>query len=316
MVCGGLGDIKAGEAMDRQGKNALSAGKPRIIVVGGVAGGASCAARARRLSEEAEIVMFERGSYVSFANCGLPYYIGDVITEERNLLVATPELFRRRFNIQVRLHSEVLSINRGSQEIEVRDSASGETWVERYDALVLAPGSAPVRPPLPGIDLPGIFTLRTIPDSRQIRAWISERRATGAVVVGGGFIGLETAENLVRRGLAVTVIEALSQVMPPIDPEMATPIHDHLKAHGVTVRLGDAVSSFEQSSRVTASWLPPSQVKIHYRYGTPGYWSPPGDWLGEECRSGDRSAWGHTGGRSNADLRPAHLGGRRCRRST
>lgn len=232
--------------MNRQGKDTISVGKPRIIVVGGVAGGASCAARARRLSEEAEIIIFERGSYVSFANCGLPYYIGDVITEERNLLVATPELFRRRFNIQVRLHCEVLSIDCHKREVEVKSNETGDTWFESYDALVLAPGSAPVRPPLPGIDLPGIFTLRTIPDSRQIRAWISERRATEAVVVGGGFIGLETAENLVRRGLSVTVIEALPQVMPPIDPEMAVPVHEHLTAHGVNLRLGDAVSSFEQ----------------------------------------------------------------------
>ncbi len=228
-------------------RNGNESGKPRIIVVGGVAGGASCAARARRLSEEAEIIIFERGPYVSFANCGLPYYVGDVITDERNLLVATPALFRRRFNIQVRLHCDVLSIGRDQRAIEVKNTGSGERWTESYDALVLAPGSAPVRPDLPGIDLPGILTLRTIPDSRQIRSWIAERGATQAVVVGGGFIGLEMADNLVRRGLSVTLIEALPQVMAAIDPEMAVPIHDHLTAHGVNLRLGDAVSSFGRS---------------------------------------------------------------------
>ena len=176
-------------------------GKLRILVVGGVAGGASCAARARRLSEDAEIIIFERGPYVSFANCGLPYYVGDVITDERSLLMATPELFKRRFNIEVRLQTEVRAIDRAKQEIEVKNMVTGEIRREKYDALVLAPGSAPIRPPLPGIDLPGIFTLRTIPDSRQMRQWITERKVDKAVVVGGGFIGLETTENLVRRGI-------------------------------------------------------------------------------------------------------------------
>ncbi len=222
-------------------------GKPRILVVGGVAGGASCAARARRLSEDADIMIFERGPYVSFANCGLPYYVGDVITDERSLLVATPELFKRRFNIEVRLQSEVRAIDRAKQEIEVKNAATGETYRERYDALVLAPGSAPIRPPLPGIDLPGVFTLRTIPDSRQMKQWITERKVETAVVVGGGFIGLETTENLVRRGISVTIIEMLAQVMPPIDPEIAAIIHDHLEANGVSLQLGDGVDRFEQN---------------------------------------------------------------------
>ena len=220
---------------------------PRILVVGGVAGGASCAARARRLSEDAEIIIFERGPYVSFANCGLPYYVGDVITDERSLLVATPELFKRRFNIEVRLLSEVRAIDRGKQEIEVKNVATGDIYRERYNALVLAPGSAPIRPPLPGIDLLGIFTLRTIPDSRQIKQWITERKVEKALVVGGGFIGLETAENLVRRGISVTIIEMLPQVMPPIDPEIAVPIQDHLAANGVSLHLADGVAKFEQN---------------------------------------------------------------------
>jgi NADPH-dependent 2,4-dienoyl-CoA reductase/sulfur reductase-like enzyme/rhodanese-related sulfurtransferase len=212
-----------------------------------VAGGASCAARARRLSEDAEIMILERGPYVSFANCGLPYYVGDVITDERSLLVATPELFKRRFNIEVRLQSEARAIDRARQEIEVKNVVTGETYRERYDALVLAPGSAPIRPPLPGIDLTGIFTLRTIPDSRQMRQWITERKVEKAVVVGGGFIGLETTENLVRRGISVTIIEMLPQVMPPIDPEIAVVVQDHLAANGVSLHLADGVAKFDQN---------------------------------------------------------------------
>jgi NADPH-dependent 2,4-dienoyl-CoA reductase/sulfur reductase-like enzyme/rhodanese-related sulfurtransferase len=221
-------------------------GKPRILIVGGVAGGASCAARARRMSEKAEIIVFERGPYVSFANCGLPYYVGDVITDERDLLIATPELFKKRFNIEVRLRSEVRSIDREKHEIEVRNGGTGKSYRESYDALVLAPGAAPVRPPIPGIDLPGIFSLRTIPDSRQIRERIAERKAKRAVVVGAGFIGLETTENLVRRGLSVTIVEMLDQVMPPVDPEIAVAVQEHLTAKGVSLCLGDAVAAFEQ----------------------------------------------------------------------
>ena len=227
-------------------------GKPRMLIVGGVAGGASCAARARRLSEDAEIIIFERGPYVSFANCGLPYYVGNVITDERNLLIATPELFKKRFNIEVRVQSEVRTIDRAKHEIKVKNIGTGNVYRESYDALVLAPGSAPIRPPLQGIDLPGIFTLRTIPDSRQIREWITERKVRQAVVVGGGFIGLETAENLAKRGISVTIIEMLPQVMPPVDPEMAVPIHEHLAANGVTLHLGDGVARFEQDHRGTA----------------------------------------------------------------
>ena len=151
--------------------------KKRILIVGGVAGGASCATRLRRLDEEAEIIVFERGPYVSFANCGLPYHIGDVISDEASLLVSDAEQFRKRFNIEVRLQSEVVSIDRKASEIEVRSLLSGKASRERYDALVLSPGAAPIRPPLPGIDLPGIFTLRTIPDTRRIREWIAQTKA-------------------------------------------------------------------------------------------------------------------------------------------
>lgn len=225
--------------------NLSNASSKRVLIVGGVAGGASCATRLRRLDERAEIILFDRGPHVSFANCGLPYFIGEVITEEKKLLVADAALFRERFNIEVHTRTEVLSIDRDKQTIEVRDLATGLTRIESYDALVLSPGASPLRPPLPGIDLPGIFTLRTIPDSRAIKQWIEERQARRAVVVGGGFIGLEMAENLAHRGVAVTVVEMLPQVMPPLDPEMAGRVAGHLRAHGVQLALGDGVAGFE-----------------------------------------------------------------------
>ena len=195
--------------------------KKRVVIVGGVAGDATCAARLRRLDEGAEIVVLDRGPYVSFANCGLPYYVGNVIQEEAKLLLATPELFRERFNIEVRTRNEVTAIDRQACDVLVRDLEAGRDYREHYDALVLSPGAAPIRPPLPGIDHPGIFTLRTVPDSRAIREWIESRGARRAVVVGGGFIGLEMAENLVHRGIAVTIVEMAGQLMPPLDAEMA-----------------------------------------------------------------------------------------------
>lgn len=217
----------------------------RVLVVGGVAGGASCAARLRRLDESMEIAVFDREPFVSFANCGLPYYVDNVIEDERALLVASPEMFRDRFNIEVNTDTEVTDIDRQACVIRVRDLRSGASRSERYDALVLSPGAAPIRPPLPGIDLEGVFAIRNIPDSRRIRSWISDRRAKTAVVIGGGFIGLEMVENLIHRNLAVTVPEKLAQVMPPLDPEMAAPIKDHLEAQGVTPHLGDGLAGIE-----------------------------------------------------------------------
>jgi NADPH-dependent 2,4-dienoyl-CoA reductase/sulfur reductase-like enzyme/rhodanese-related sulfurtransferase len=221
--------------------------RKRILIVGGVAGGASCATRARRLDENAEIIIFDKGPYVSFANCGLPYYVGDVIRDESSLTISTPDTFRRRFDIEVRVLSEVVAIDREAARITVKDLASGRVYDERYDALVLSPGAAPIRPPLPGIDLPGIFTVRTIADSREIRKWIEEKRAAKAVVVGGGFIGLEMAENLAQRGLQVTVLEMLNQVMPPMDAEMAEPIQQRLQERGVKLALGDGLAAFERA---------------------------------------------------------------------
>jgi len=234
------------QRIEPQSADVWTVGMPRrVLIVGGVAGGASCAARLRRLDESVEILMFDRGPHVSFANCGLPYYVGNVISDESRLLVASREMFHERFNIAVHTETEVTSIDRSAQTITVRDLATGHARTERYDVLVLSPGAAPIRPPLPGVDLPGVFAVRTIPDSRRIRSWITERSAKTAVVIGGGFIGLEMVENLIHRELAVTVLEKLPQVMPPLDPEMAVPLMEHLTSKGIQLHLGDGLARIE-----------------------------------------------------------------------
>jgi len=224
----------------------------RIVIVGGVAGGATAAARARRLREDAHIVVFERGPYVSFANCGLPYHIGGEIAKRESLLLQTPEGLRDRYRLDVRVRHEVLSIDRRRHEVVVRDLSANREYREPYDKLILSPGAAPLRPPLPGIDHSRIFTLRTVPDTDRIKA-VVDAGARRALVVGGGFIGLEMVENLMRRGIQVHLIEMLDQVMPPLDREMAEPIHQQLLSRGVDLRLGDAVEAFgEHESLVTA----------------------------------------------------------------
>jgi NADPH-dependent 2,4-dienoyl-CoA reductase/sulfur reductase-like enzyme/rhodanese-related sulfurtransferase len=190
--------------------------------------------------------MFDRGPYVSFANCGLPYYVGNVISDERRLLVASPEMFHERFNIDVQTETEVTSIDRKSHTVTVCDVCTGKTRLERYDVLVLSLGAAPIRPLLPGVDLPGVFAVRTIPDSRRIRSWIADHNAKTAVVVGGGFIGLEMVENLIHRELSVTILEQLPQVMPPLDPEMAVPLMEHLGSNGIQLHLGDGLARIEE----------------------------------------------------------------------
>jgi NADPH-dependent 2,4-dienoyl-CoA reductase/sulfur reductase-like enzyme/rhodanese-related sulfurtransferase len=236
----------------------------KVIIVGGVAGGASCAARLRRLDEGAEILLVERGPYVSYANCGLPYHIGGVIEHESSLLVANEEVFRQQFDVDCRTGCEVVGISAADKTVELRDVATGATTTEAYDTLVLSPGAASIHPPLPGIDLPGIFQVRTVPDARQIREWIERgtsflagmERYSGfqtvrpemrAVIVGGGFIGLETAENLVHRGFEVTVIELADQVLGPLDPEYGRLVGDFLELHGVRLVLGDGVARFDQA---------------------------------------------------------------------
>lgn len=217
----------------------------KTVIVGGVAGGASCAARLRRLDEEREIVLLERGDYISYANCGLPYHVGGTIRRREALLVTSPETMRSRFRVDVRTGHEAVAIDRVRKVVAVR-TAAGETYEETYDELVLATGSEPVRPRLPGIDLPQVRTLWTVPDAVELRRLAAEGGAKRAVVVGGGFIGLETAENLREAGLAVTVVEAAGQVMAPLDREMALLVEGELRDHGVVLRLGARVEGFEQ----------------------------------------------------------------------
>ncbi len=223
----------------------LSKSKKRVLIVGGVAGGATAAAHARRLCEESEIIVFERGRYVSFANCGLPYYIGGEIVEKSDLLVQTPDGLRSRFNLDVRVMSEVVEIDSDGKRILVLDRISENKYWEAYDDLILSIGSKPLIPPIPGIDLPGHFTVRGIPDVEAINEWISKKHVRNAVVVGGGFIGLEMVEQLCNRNFNVVVLEALNQVMAPLDPEMAAWLHQELKAKSVDVFLENPVNRFE-----------------------------------------------------------------------
>ena len=223
----------------------------RILIVGGVAAGASAAAKARRMDESAEIIMFERGEYVSFANCGLPYYISRHIADREQLLVVTPEMFRTRYRIDVRLQHEVVGIDREKKTVSVHDIAGNKTIEEQYDALILTPGAKPIIPPIPMIDAPNVFPLRTIPDMDRVDAWLKEHNPRRATVIGAGYIGLEMAEALVERGLTVTVVEKVPQVLPPIDPDMAALVEQHMRETGVEVRLGDGVKAFEGDKYVS-----------------------------------------------------------------
>ncbi|MBM3999663.1 MAG: CoA-disulfide reductase [Planctomycetes bacterium] len=215
----------------------------RLIIVGGVAGGASAATRARRLNEHAEIVLFERGPDVSFANCGMPYFIGGKIGHRAKMLVTTAERLAERFRLDVRTGSLVESIDRAAREVVVRKVDTGETYRVAYDKLILAPGAAPLRPPLPGIDLPGILTLRNLGDMDRIHA-VVQSGIRRAVVVGAGFIGLEMVENLVLRGIATTLVELQDQILPPLDREMTPPITERLRSAGIDVRLSESVTGF------------------------------------------------------------------------
>ena len=220
----------------------------KILIVGGVAGGASAAARLRRLDETAQIIMFERGEHISFANCGLPYYIGGVIKKRDELLLQTPESFNQRFNVDVRVKSEVIRIDRRKKEVEVLEHPAGNKYVEKYDVLILSPGAAPAQPPIPGIESSRIFVLRNVADTDRITECIDTQNPKKAVVVGAGYIGLEMVENLSHRGLSVELVELLDQVMPILDKDMAWFLHQHLREQGVTLRLGDGVSSFRETN--------------------------------------------------------------------
>jgi NADPH-dependent 2,4-dienoyl-CoA reductase/sulfur reductase-like enzyme/rhodanese-related sulfurtransferase len=237
----------------------------KVIIVGGVAGGASCAARLRRLDEQAEILVVERGPHISYANCGLPYYVGGVIPRESKLVLADAALFRAQLNVEVRTLCEAVSIDPEAKTVQLRGVVTGEASTEAYDKLVLSPGATPIRPPLPGIDLPGIFIVRTVPDVRAIREWMEGHvsdpsgmdtytgyqtvvPARRAVVVGGGFIGLEMAENLVHLGLDVTLVQRGPQLMSPMDPEMARYVERHVARNGVRLALDENVTGFRQAA--------------------------------------------------------------------
>ena len=219
----------------------------KYIIIGGVAGGATAAARIRRNSEEAKIVLIEKGEHISYANCGLPYYIGNVISDREKLFVQTPQAFAQRFNIDVRVKSEVIAIDRIKKAVKIK-GADGKTYMEAYDKLLLSPGASPVRPPLPGIDIEGIFTLRDVNDTDTIKNYIRTNDIKRAIIIGGGFIGLEMAENLHNNGSQVAVVEMANQVMAPIDFSMASLVHQHLLQKGIRLYLGTAVTSFERNA--------------------------------------------------------------------
>ncbi len=219
-----------------------------IVIVGGVAGGASAAARARRLCEDCEIIIFERGPHVSFANCGLPYFVGGEIAEQDSLLLQTPESLKARFNLDVRIKTEVIRIDRAARRLRVRELETGREYEQAYDALILSTGASPLKPPIPGIERPNHFVVRNIPDVEKIMAWSKDCQRCRAVVVGGGYIGLEMAEQLRHRGFDVTVAQGPPQVMTPFDPEMAAWLHAELRANGVVLHLNDPVIAFEPPS--------------------------------------------------------------------
>lgn len=219
----------------------------KYVIVGGVAGGATAAARIRRNTEDAEIILFEKGEYISYANCGLPYYIGGVIAEREKLFVQTPQAFGKRFNIDVRTQSEVVAVHPAEKTVDIRTS-DGKTYTEHYDKLLLSPGASPVRPPLPGIDNEGIFTLRNVNDTDAIKGYLQQHKVKRAVIIGAGFIGLEMAENLQEAGAEVAVVEMANQVMAPIDFSMASLVHEHLLQKGVRLYLEKAVDAFERTA--------------------------------------------------------------------
>ncbi len=219
----------------------------KIVIVGGVAGGASAACRARRLDEAAEIILFEKGPYVSFANCGLPYYVGGAIAERSKLTVQTPKSLHARFNIDVRVRCEVTAIDVLAHEVEVTDHKSGVTYRESYNKLLLSPGAEPVRPSLPGINLPNVLTVRSIPDVDRVCELVCDAKAQRVVVVGGGFIGIEMTENLIERGLAVDLVEMASHVIKSLDYDMAVDLHRELRAHGVGLHLEEGLRAIQMS---------------------------------------------------------------------
>lgn len=223
----------------------------KIIIVGGVAAGASAATKARRVNEDAEIIVFEKGPYVSFANCGLPYYVSGDIQQKKDLLLVTAQMFKDRFNIDVRLNHEVVDIDPVAKTVKVKDFKG--IFTETYDKLILAMGGTPIKPPLPGIDLPGVYTVFTVDDVESIKEKLGETKA--AVVVGGGFIGIETCEALIKRGLDTTLVEKMPQLVPNFDRELSLPVEKHLREKGLKIMLGSSVTAINGSAKVEAVQL-------------------------------------------------------------
>ena len=218
----------------------------KIVIVGGVAGGATAAARIRRLDEQAEIIVFERSGFVSYANCGLPYYIGEVITHKNHLTLQTPESFFSRFQVTMKVHHEVTAIHPAKNTVSVKNLETGEEFEESYDKLLLSPGAKPTQPSISGTDIDNLFTLRTVEDTLRIKEYIDQNHPKSAVLAGGGFIGLELAENLRELGMEVTIVQRPRQLMNPFDPEMAAFIHNEMRRHGIKLALGHTVEGFEQ----------------------------------------------------------------------
>lgn len=219
----------------------------KVVIVGGVAGGATAAARIRRLDEQAEIIVFERSGYISYANCGLPYYIGDVITEPEALTLQTPQSFFTRFRVNMKVHHEVTSIHPERKTVSVTNLENGEVFEESYDKLLLSPGAKPTQPPVPGVGLEQLFTLRTVEDTFRIKEYINEHHPKSVVLAGGGFIGLELAENLRHLGMDVTIVQRPKQLLNPFDPDMAAFIHSEMRRQGIQLVLGHTVEGFAES---------------------------------------------------------------------
>ena len=231
----------------------------KVVIVGGVAGGASAAARIRRLDEHAQIIMIERSGYVSYANCGLPYYVGGVIKEQEELTLQTPESFWDRFRIDVRVRQEVTAIDPEGKTVTVRALDSGKIYTETYDKLLLAPGAKPTVPALSGVSSERVFTLRTVEDTLRIRRFVEDQKPKTAVLAGGGFIGLEMAENLAEMGVSVTIVQRPKQLLAPLDADMASFVHAEMRRHGVALRLGETVAGFRQDGDSVLTLLEESE---------------------------------------------------------
>ena len=285
----------------------------KVVIIGGVAGGASAAARIRRLDEHAQIIMIERSGYVSYANCGLPYYVGGVIKEQEELTLQTPESFWDRFRIDVRVRQEVTAINPAEKTVTVHALDSGKIYTETYDKLLLAPGAKPTVPALSGVSSERVFTLRTVEDTLRIRQFVEDQKPKTAVLAGGGFIGLEMAENLVEMGVSVTIVQRPKQLLAPLDADMASFVHAEMRRHGIVLRLGETVTGFQQDGDSVLTLLEESEP-LHSDMVLTSHRCYPGYAFGKRCRTQAWHSWQHRCQRADGNLRAGHLCCGRCRR--